>query len=417
MNEKSKVAILKEIDQEGKKINIMDPLPKIEDYVRRPSFTPISPKIRFKQTDQVFLRALRGELGEEVAKVNITTPPPHPMDRTVFSPTMLRALLWEGCEAKIFNYKVPVSDKRKMSSHIKEVAKEFGADLVGITYLHQAFVFENDRNGDPIHLVHQYAIVMAKEMNYKKIATSPSWYDHFEVGKTYQDVTVLAVHLANYIGEMGYPARASVAGNDTVFHVPLAVYAGLGEYSRMGRLITKKYGPRVRLCTVTTDLPLEIDHPIDLNVENFCQICEKCAMNCPGQSISYGSKKVEIRGFLKWDEKSDECYQFWRKNPYQWQACSRCIAVCPWNKPNNSLHRWVANIATKVAWTHKLLLILDNFIYGKKPKIKEQPTSYLDYMMEEKDYWEMVKKVSVSDTLLMKKKRKEEKEEVSITNE
>lgn len=383
--------------------NIMDPLPRLQDYVRCPTFTPVKPGEQFKQTDQVFVRAMRGELGEDMAKVNITTPPPHPLDRTVFGPNMVRALLWPGCEAKVHEYRVPVSDKEKMSSHIKDVAKELGTDLVGITYLHQAFVFENDRDGEPINLTHKYAIVMAKEMKYQKIATSPSWYDHFEVGKTYHDVTVLAVHLTNYIGQLGYPARASVAGNDAVFHVPLAVYAGLGEYSRMGRVITKEYGPRVRLCTVTTDLPLEIDHPVDLNVEHFCAICRKCAINCPGQSIPLGNERVEIRGFLKWDENGDDCYRFWRKKPYKWQACSRCVAVCPWNKPRNLFHKFVATLAIEFTWIHKLLLFFDDLFYGKKPKIRDQPAAYEDYMMKEVDYWQMVESTSAEQALLTAK--------------
>ena len=182
---------------------------------------------------KVTLQAERGELGEELSKMSIFTPACHPLDRTVFGPTMIRARLWGAFEAEVFGYQVPVKDKKKMASHIKKIAKEFGADLVGITYLHPAFVYEDTQNGEPLNLSHKYAISMAKEMDYERIATSPSWYDHFEVGRIYQEVNIISAHLANYIGQVGYPARASAAVNDTVFHVPLSVYAGLGEYSRM----------------------------------------------------------------------------------------------------------------------------------------------------------------------------------------
>lgn len=372
------------------KENIMDPLPRIEDYLRRPSFTPVNLGERYNQTDFVFARGARGEFGENEKKIMPFTPPPHPMDRTVFSPNTILSLLREGCEANVFKWKVPVLDKKKMSLHIKQAAKELGADLVGITYLHPTFVFKTDYFGNPIDLNHKYAIVIAKEMSYEHIATSPSWYDHVEVAKTYQKVGIPAVHLAHYIGQLGYPATASMVTNDKVFHVPLAVYAGLGEYSRMGRVITKKYGPRVRLATVVTDLPLEVDHPIDLNVEHFCQICKKCAICCPAQSIPKGNQKVEIRGFLKWDENAEDCYRFWRKNPYEYQACTRCVAVCPWNKPNNLLHKFVSTLAVKITWMHKIILFFDDLLYGKKPKRKEQPSSYNDYLMKEDDYWQML---------------------------
>jgi reductive dehalogenase len=390
-------------NEKHNKNNFMDPLPRIEDYVRRPGFKPVCPPTRFRQTDQVIPRAIRGELGAELQEKSLRAVPPHPKDRTVFGPTMVRALLWRGCEAPVFKYKVPVEDAKKMSSHIKAFAKDLGADLVGITYLHPAFVFENDKDGEPIELKHKFAIVMAKEMSFERIATSPSHADHFEVGKTYHDMTILAVHLANYIGQLGYPARASVMRNDTVFHVPLAIYAGIGEYSRMGRVITREFGPRVRLATVTTDLPLEVDHPIDLNVEHFCRICKKCAVNCPAQSIPHGNEKVEIRGVLKWHEDSDKCFRFWRKNTYKWMACSRCIAACPWNKRNNLLHKMVSALAMKWAWTHRFILFFDDLIYGKKPKIKKLPADYHDYMIKEEDYWEMTKKIAASDDAVTRK--------------
>jgi reductive dehalogenase len=387
----------------NKNDNVMHPLPRIEDYVRRPGFKPVCPPTRFKQTDQVIPRAIRGELGKDLQEKSLRALPPHPKDRTVFGPTMVRALLWPGCEAPVFKYKVDVKDIKKMSTHIKAFAKELGADLVGITYLHPAFIFENDKNGESIQLTHKYAIVMAKEMSFDRISTSPSHADHYEVGKTYHDATVLAVHLANYIGQLGYPARASVMRNDTVFHVPLAVYAGLGEYSRMGRLITKEFGPRVRLATVTTDLPLEVDHPIDLNVEHFCQMCEKCAVNCPAQSIPYGEEKVEIRGFLKWTEDSDKCFKFWRKNTYQWMACSRCISVCPWNKRNNLLHKMVSAVATKWAWAHRFILFFDDLFYGKKPRIRKVPESYNDYIIDEEAYRRITEEIAARNDEVTKK--------------
>ena len=43
------------------------------------------------------------------------------------------------------------------------------------------------------------------------------------------------------------------------FRFPLAIMAGLGELSRIGILITPEFGPRVRLCKVFTDLPLQAD--------------------------------------------------------------------------------------------------------------------------------------------------------------
>lgn len=44
---------------------------------------------------------------------------------------------------------------------------------------------------------------------------------------------------------------------------PSAVMAGLGELSRLNRLITPEFGPMVRVFTLLTDLPVALDKPID----------------------------------------------------------------------------------------------------------------------------------------------------------
>jgi len=380
--------------------NFLEPLPRIEDFVENPSFHVKTPVSRFKQTDQIFSRALRGEVDIDTKNVGVTSPPPHPLDRMVFSPFMLRAHLWSICEPKPLKWKAEVTDTAKMSSHIKEVARYMGADLVGITKLHEAFIFENDRSGDPVdYSNYKYAIVLARAMDYDMIRTTPSWCDHVEVGRQYQDLAVLSTSLAIYIAQLGYYARASCAGNDVVMHVPLAVYAGLGELSRIGILLTRQYGPRVRLATVVTNLPLEVDHPVDLKVGAFCESCRKCATNCPSAAIAK-DEKIEIRGVEKWKVNEVACYRYWRKDPMNWQDCIRCIAVCPWSKRDTVFHRAVGQIISKSRASHGLINFLDDLFYGKKPKKKEMPPSFNDYRMSAEDYRAMINDKGVNVKLL-----------------
>jgi hypothetical protein len=78
--------------------------------------------------------------------------------------------------------------------------------------------------------------------------------------------------LACFIRGLGY--QAIPCGNDTALSVPLAMAAGLGESSRMGLLITPKFGSRVRICKLFTDLPLESDDYRPFWVHQFCQTCK-----------------------------------------------------------------------------------------------------------------------------------------------
>jgi reductive dehalogenase len=386
--------------------NAMKQLSRVEDFVKNPTFSIKDKVMRFKQTDQIFSRAVRGEVDVDTKGIGVTSPPPHPLDRTVFSPFMIRAQLWGICEPQPLKWQVSIRDKQKMSSHIKETAQYFGADLVGITPLYKEFIFEDDRNGKPIDLSrYRYAIVIAKAMDYERIRTGPSWMDHADEGMRYQQLSVISTHLALYIAQLGYRARASCAGNDVVLHIPLAVCAGLGELSRIGIIITKKYGPRVRLATVVTDLPLEVNHPVDLNVGHYCELCKKCVTNCPSGAIA--KQKTEIRGVVKWKVDDVKCYRYWRKNPMNWQACIRCVAVCPWNKPNTPFHRVVAGMVSKYPTSHRLVNLLDDFVYGRNPKQKAMPNTFNDFRMAEEDYWEMVKDTNINIKMLTPEKKRD----------
>jgi len=78
------------------------------------------------------------------------------------------------------------------------------------------------------------------------------------------------------------------------------VDAGLGEVGRLGYLLTKEFGPRIRLGAVTTDLELIPDKPVDIGVKDFCKICKKCAVCCPSRSIPVEEDPEVINGTLRW---------------------------------------------------------------------------------------------------------------------
>jgi epoxyqueuosine reductase len=72
---------------------------------------------------------------------------------------------------------------------------------------------------------------------------------------------------------LGYRAVATM--NDTALAIPYALKAGLGEYGRHGLLITKEFGPRVRIGKIFTDLPLAYDRPTSFGVTDFCETCRR----------------------------------------------------------------------------------------------------------------------------------------------
>ena len=203
------------------------------------------------------------------------------------------------------------------------------------------------------------AVALAFEENYLGIANSPGRLASAAVGDGYSRMAFTANTLAQFIRGLGY--RAIPAGNGTGLSIPIAIDAGLGQLGRMGLLMTPKYGPRVRLAKVLTDMPLVPDAPIEFGVTEFCESCMLCAEHCPSDAISDGERtweglsKSNNPGTYKWYINSEKCYDF---NGF---SCSNCKRVCPFTKPNNSwLHRVIRTaIQGKINPLNKLMVTLD----------------------------------------------------------
>ncbi|UCE21800.1 MAG: 4Fe-4S dicluster domain-containing protein, partial [Candidatus Aminicenantes bacterium] len=226
---------------------------------------------------------------------------------------------------------------------IKNIIKYLGGDICGICLLDQSYVYSHvgrgpEPYGQKIIMSHKYAIAFALEMDLGMIASAPRAPVIVETGRKYVEAAKISITAASFVRRLGFPARAHIAGsNYQVMLPPLAWKGGLGELGRLGILITGKYGPRIRLGLITTDLPLIPDVPINLGIQEFCRKCQKCARNCPAKAIPYGDKSEE-NGVLKWTINREECYRFWRKAGTD---CAVCISVCPFSKPDNSFHNLV----------------------------------------------------------------------------
>jgi len=272
----------------------------------------------------------------------------------------------------------PIGKQHKLSPEraklkVSTFAKRLGADLVGMSKLNQAFVYSHrgrkkyteDPYGQPITLNHKYAISLGFKMNLDLVRTGPRHGSVAETGLVYLLSSMVAVTLADYIRRMGYSARAHHFRNYQVLSVPLAVDGGLGELGRCGFLINKKYGNCLRLATVTTDLPLECDSPVDIGVDDFCEMCKICSEVCPSGAIPMGDKVVS-NGVKKWQLDAVKCVTYWNKVGTD---CGMCIGSCPWSEPDVWYHRLSADMAGKSHFARLLLLWLYPVVYGKyKPK-------------------------------------------------
>lgn len=295
---------------------------------------------------------------------------------------------WEGpWSAKFIGLpwtppRMPVDGPASMSEVVQDAALFLGASLVGITELNRTWVYKPgwDRYGHkeidldaamPQSI--KYAVVMAIETNYDYVKYAPTAKASAAAGLGYSKMAFLAPALAKFIACLGYSAIP--CGNDTALSVPLAVDAGLGQLARFGALITPEFGPRVRLCKVLTDLPLEPTKPIDFGVTEFCSTCQKCAEYCPAQAILYGPRTHKARtpstnpGLLKWPFDGEKCFRFWWRNGARTDKgmyhidCYQCVNVCPFNKKSGIGHRLVRRLVRTTPIFNRTLLMGDDIFY------------------------------------------------------
>lgn len=260
---------------------------------------------------------------------------------------------------------------------VKKILSYLGAAVSGVCDADQAYVYSHvgrgpSPYGQRVEMKHKYALSFAVEMDWDMISAAPSSPVIVETGKQYVEAARISIIAAQTIRRLGYPARAHIAGsNYQAMLTPLAWNAGLGELGRIGILMTQRFGPRVRLGLVTTDMPLIPDEPVVFGVQDFCHKCEKCAFNCPAQAIPKGEKTLE-NGVLKWTLQREECYRFWRRCGTD---CARCILVCPYSKTDSAFHKIVRKAAANSRAFQSVALIGDNIFYGRLPSQHRSPFS------------------------------------------
>ncbi len=271
----------------------------------------------------------------------------------------------------------------RATEKIKGFARFLGADLVRTGPLNPAFVYTHigkthgdpaRKYGAPIRLAHKHAVTIAIGLDPLLMKAGPTLPMAIGVMRAYNRLAMISTLLAGYIRSLGYPARAHIVSNYQILCVPIAIDAGMGELGRHGLMLTKELGSSLKLTTVTTDLPLVYDPPIDIGVDEFCKDCKICAESCPSGAIAFGDKKV-VRGVEKWAIRSEACFRTWRETGTD---CGVCVASCPWTKPRTGIHRLASALATrkkKAGWwmSRAEKLYYGKFRPGKVPSYFEEP--------------------------------------------
>lgn len=297
--------------------------------VDKPTIEIVGEVKRSNPRDAAFERAMRGELGPELERWAPLMTVTEPIGAAFVS---VQKHINGIRKNPVAPKKAPIpEDPRVLSRHIKSLAHFLGADLCGICELPQSAVMTNDFDGNPIEAPYKYAIVMLVRKHLPTVAVS-SGYDWIFDPVSFQAYQRLAFHsetMANYIRRLGHEAEASNMWNYLTVMPPLILWAGLGEASKMSLMVNPFIGANFKSAAVLTNLPLEIDKPIDFGLQEYCKKCTICTDVCPSGALR--GEKVIYNNYEFWEIDGVKCESFNILNK-RGCVCGRCTKMCPWSR-------------------------------------------------------------------------------------
>lgn len=224
------------------------------------------------------------------------------------------------------------SDAQGNADNIKATAYWLGCDAVGISACPDWAYYSHNAAGETIEPYHDNAISIVIDQGHETMegASGDDWISCAQSMRAYLRFSLLGGVLAEQIRNLGYTANVHTVMGSDVIQPPLALLSGLGEVSRIGEVILNPFlGPRLKSGTVTTNMPLAHDQPIDFGLQKFCENCNKCARECPSGAITAGPKLM-FNGYEIWKSDSQKCTTY-RITTEGGAMCGRCMKTCPWN--------------------------------------------------------------------------------------
>ncbi len=262
---------------------------------------------------------------------------------------------------------------------VKQLARDLGADLVGIASTKMLNAFPPDprwpQTPDRVSPHAKSVIVIVSRIPVAAFRCKAN------VAVQYLDMLVLrrmdriAHRLAENLERHGYPSFTT-ASQETEWDYKKASYgrlstrhlgieAGLGTFGLEVNILTPEFGPRVYLTGVLTELELEPDAPM---TEQVCigESCSRCLHACPSDAVRhFGIDKracateaqefgySTITGFFQRYIDADhgqkrqmiasrDLFGFWQgllRVVGSFGDCPRCLAVCP---VGNDYHAYLA---------------------------------------------------------------------------
>jgi len=224
------------------------------------------------------------------------------------------------------------------TGQLKDIATDAGADCVGIADLEP---FRGTLPSQSQHLIdgHTFALSIAVKLDddvLSAVTDHPTleYAEHYRVMNGKLDA--IAAKTVSFIREQGFEAVAVPASQildetslvGAISHKAVARAAGVGWQGKSLLIVHPRFGPRIRLATVLTNMPLVADKPI----RQRCGACAECSKACPAQAIrnvqaqdGYASREQA----LYFDRCAEQTLKFKGLPGIGARICGVCVKACP----------------------------------------------------------------------------------------
>ncbi len=219
--------------------------------------------------------------------------------------------------------RVDIPDEAALTEQLKGMARDLGADMVGIALLQPLFI------DDGVDLPHDVVLCIGVHETYGNVVDGADAVER-EASRVYAECARIADAMARNIRDMGFPALAHHNGGCDIQAIPAMYHSGFGELGRHGSLIHPEFGANFRPGFVTTTLPLVPDAPCEFGVPDYCEKCNLCTNNCPGDAMARDA--IVTAGLRRWLVDIAKCYPYSRLRA---EYCHLCVDVCPYIHKEN----------------------------------------------------------------------------------
>jgi len=219
---------------------------------------------------------------------------------------------------------------------IEQLARDMGADIFGTSDIKDHVPERFSRT--------PYALTIGVRLSdfvLDEVENGPTklYFHHYRTANAYLDRISFAC--AAKLQSYGFNALAIPASQTTneqaiagdFAHKTAANLAGLGFIGKSALFVSHQYGPRVRLATVLTNLPL----PTGRIQKSTCGSCTACVHACPcgaitGHSFVAGCSRESLIDAALCSHYMKEKFAMVGRGA----VCGICMSVCPYGKKHTN---------------------------------------------------------------------------------